>query len=371
MNTGSELPSDSLNASERKWKLLATKAEVARTIVISIVGTAIAAIFYLYQDNQTQSRYYSDLQSQRERADTDLRAQMFNTLFQNYFKAKLETSQRASDRKAGERELTDAQLDDLRQEIVLSDLLARNFDGVDVRPVFEDIDRRLTQRIDAGREGQEAIADQRKAFQLREQLRRVARGASTRQTASLIARAKASSRQLMIEQCELGDGKAPEIKPDLLPGLPRGVTGFIERVADNAVNVSIAHSAIDPSSLTAGTATTPSRVPVSITYYDMPALENVRLPHGERVALTLTRVISAQSCERFWMELDESTRSDCSSLLADANNRGRYCSRANLTLTIIPASFIGVRDRPYLNELVSPKAAGRTSLYPLFGSGPN
>ena len=146
---------------------------------------------------------------------------MFNTLFQNYFKTKLESSQRASDRKAGERELTDAQLEDLRQEIVLSDLLARNFDAVDVRPVFEDIDRRLTHRIDAGREGQEAIVDQRKAFLLREQLRRVARAASTRQIASLVARAKASSRQLTIKQCDRGDGKAPELEPDAGQGLRR------------------------------------------------------------------------------------------------------------------------------------------------------
>jgi len=366
MNTDSELPSASIEADERKWKLIATKAEVARTIAISIIGTAIAAIFYLYQDNQTQSRYYSDLQSQRERADTDLRAQMFNTLFQNYFKAKLESSERASARKAGERELTDAQLDDLRQEIVLSDLLARNFDGVDVRPIFEDIDRRLTQRIEAGREGQEAIADQRKAFQLREQLRRVARGATSRQTASLIARAKAGSQQLVFEQCDVGEGKSPEITPDLLPPLPHGVQGVIERVTDNSVSVSFAHSALKRASSKAGTITSPERIPISVTYYDMPALENVRLPSGERVALTLTRFISAQTCERFWMELDETTRNDCSPMLADANNNGRFCSRATLTLTIIPSTFIGVRDRPYLNELVPSKSI-RAALLPAAG----
>jgi hypothetical protein len=370
MNSDAERPSESLEADERKWKLIATKAEVARTIAISIIGTAIAAIFYLYQENQTQSRYYADLQSQRERSDTDLRAQMFNTLFQNYFKAKIESSARASARNAGERELTDAQLDDLRQEIVLSDLLARNFDAVDVRPIFEDIDRRLTQRIDAGREGQEAIADQRKAFQLREQLRRVARGATSRQTASLVARAKAGSQQLVFEQCEGGDGKSPEITPDLLPPLPHGVKGVIEQVSDNSVSVSFAHSALKRASSKTGTITTPERIPVSVTFYDMPALENIRLPGGERAALTLTRFISAQTCERFWMELDESTRNDCSPMLADANNKGRYCSRATVTLTIIPSTFIGARDRPYLNELVPSKGV-RASLLPALDSGAN
>lgn len=370
MNSDAERPSESLEADERKWKLIATKAEVARTIAISIIGTAIAAIFYLYQDNQTQSRYYADLQSERESSDMDLRAQMFNTLFQNYFKAKLETSARASSRHAGERELTDAQLDDLRQEIVLSDLLARNFDAVDVRPIFEDIDRRLTQRIEAVPEGQEAIADQRKAFQLREQLRRVARGATSRQTASLVARAKASSQQLVFEQCEGGDGKVTEITPGFLPPLPHGVNGVIERVTDNSVDVSIAQSTISRSSSKAGTTRTPGSVPVSVTYYDMPALENVRLQSGERVALTLTRFISARNCERFWTELDESTRNDCIPMLADANDNNRYCSRATVTLTIIPNSFIGVRDRPYLNELVPSKGV-RASLLPALDGAAN
>ncbi len=370
MATGPEKPTEVPDASERKWKLIALKAEVARTVVISIVGTAIAAIFYVYQDNQTQSRYYSDLQSQRERADTDLRAQMFNTLFQNYFKAKLEATQRARDSKAGEQELTAAQLNDLRQEIVLSDLLARNFEAVDVRPLFEDVDRRLTERIDAGREGQEAIADQRQAFALREQLRRVARGATTRQTASLIARAGARSQELVVQQCDSSDGASPEIKPDLLPTLPHGVNGIIERVADGAVNVSFAHSQTTQPSAAAAVTTTPQRVPVSVTHYDMPALENVRLPNGERVALSLTRFISAQSCERFWTEIDETTRNDCSPLLADANNNGRYCSRADLTLTLIPADYIGVRDRPYLNELTA-KSGGRTSWLPLPGGASN
>jgi hypothetical protein len=235
-------PSDSLDAIERKWKIFALRAEVARTIAISIVGAAIAAIFYVFQDNQTQSRYYSDLQSQREIADSAMRAQMFTTLFQNYLKAKLESTQRALESKAGAQQLTDAQLTDLQQEIVMSDLLARNFEAVDVRPMFEDIDRRLTDRIDAGREGQEAIVDQKKAFTLREQLRRAAGGAAARQTAALISRAGARSEQLKIEQCTTADKPQGDINPSFLPALGHGAGGFIESVAANSVNVTIFQS---------------------------------------------------------------------------------------------------------------------------------
>jgi len=355
---GSEFP-DSLDAIERKWKIFALRADVARTVAISIVGTAIAAIFYVFQDNQTQSRYYSDLQAQRESADSALRAQMFTTLFQNYLKAKLESAQRAREGKAGAQELTEAQLTDLQQEIVMSDLLARNFEAVDVRPMFEDIDRRLTLRIDAGREGQEAIADQRKAFSLREQLRRVAGGAAARQTAALISRAGARSEQLNIEQCKTADGPHVEITPSFLPPLGQGAEGFIESVVADSVNVTILHSANARAPATAGVDTPQQqRVRFAVTFYDMPVLESVRLPHGERIALTMTRFLSGRTCERFWGELDEATRADCGPLLADLNDHQRDCSRADISLTTIPAGYIGVRDRPYLKDLTSPASNG-------------
>jgi hypothetical protein len=363
MNTKPVNSPETLDLMERKWKIFALQAEVARTVAVSIVGAAIAAIFYIYQDNQTQSRYYSDLQSQRESADSAMRAQMFTTLFQNYLKAKLESTQRARESKAGVQELTDAQLTDLQQEIVMSDLLARNFEAVDVRPMFEDIDRRLTDRIDAGREGQEAIADQKKAFGLREQLRRVASGAAARQTAALISRAGARSEQLKIEQCKTADTPEMEINPSLLPPFGHGADGFIESVAASSVNVTILHNADARPPAKAGVNPEPQRVRFAVTFYDMPVLESVRLPHGDQIALTMTRFLSARTCERFWSELDESTRIDCGPLLDDLNHRQRDCSRADITLTTIPAEYIGVRDRPYLKELTSPMAKNGSSWF--------
>lgn len=354
MNPDPVKPQEPLEAIERKWKIFALRADVARTIVISILGAAIAAIFYVYQDSQTQSRYYSDLQSQRESADSAMRAQMFTTLFQNYLKAKLESTQRAQASKAGVQELTDAQLTDLQQEIVMSDLLARNFEAVDVRPMFEDIDRRLTDRIDAGREGTEPIADQRKAFRLREQLRRVAGGAAARQTAALLSRAGAESEQLNIEQCKTVEKPQGEIIPSFLPTLRHGANGFIESVAENAVNISIVYPAPAGAPASDGVGLAPQRVRFAVTFYDMPVLESVRLPRGERVALTMTKFLSARTCERFWGELDETTRADCKPLIADLNDHQRDCSLVDITMTTIPQAYISVRDRPYLRELTSP-----------------
>jgi len=345
-------PPDPLSLEERKWKLRATQAEVWRTVAISIIGAALAGVFYLYQDSQNRSRYFSEFQAQRESADTNLRAQMFNTLFQNYFKARIEASQRALDAKATPEVLSDAQLEDLRQEIVLSDLLARNFESVDVRPLFEDIDRRLSVRIVMeGREGQEVQGDQRKAFALREQLRRVARGATARQTESLIARASAKPQELTLMQCESPQSRT-SISPEFLPTLPGGVNALVGNVnPEGSVSISL----IMPSAGAAanGEAPPPRRVPLNVSFYDMPALENVRLPGGERLAITLTRFLSASSCERFWNQFDEATITDCGPLLERANDATdpQSCSRVDLSLIVLPREYIGVRDRPYLKEL--------------------
>jgi hypothetical protein len=343
---------DPLAAEERKWRLRATKAEVWRTVAISIIGAAVAGVFYLYQDSQTRSRYFAEFQAQRESADTNLRAQMFNTLFQNYFKTRLESSERALLAKATQQVLSDAQLDDMRQEIVLSDLLARNFESVDVRPLFEDIDRRLSGRIAIeGREGQEALPDQRKAFALREQLRRVARGATTRQTESLIARAQATSSEFTVQKCDSPQSPAT-ITPAFLPGLPGGASGLVEDVSAAGV-VSVSLIMPTGSTVKNGEAPPPRRVPLNVSFYDMPALENVRVPSGERVSITLTRFLSASSCERFWNQVDESTMVDCGPLLEKSNDASnpQSCSRADLSVIVLPRNYIGVRDRPYLTEL--------------------
>lgn len=345
-------PPDPLATEERKWKLRATKAEVWRTVAISIIGAAVAGAFYLYQDSQTRSRYFSEFQAQRESADTNLRAQMFNTLFQNYFKTRIESSQRALDAKAAPQALSDAQIEDLRQEIVFSDLLARNFESVDVRPLFEDIDRRLSKRIaDQGRPGQEVLADQREAFLVREQLRRVARGATTRQTESLIARAEGRSRGFTVTQCESPQASTT-FTPEFVPGLPDGVEGLVENVGE-AGTVGISLVMPGTTRLKDGEAPPPRRVPLNVSFYDMPALENLRLPSGEHLAITLTRFLSAESCERFWSQFDESTLADCGLLLERANDarNPQKCSRVDLNLIILPRDYIGVRDRPYLKEL--------------------
>jgi hypothetical protein len=350
---------------ERRWRIRVARADLFQKILISIVGACIAAVFYIYQANQTQSRYYSDLQSQRERADADLRAKMFDTLFQAYFKNKIEAAPKVG--AGGLDTCTNAAtlLQNLGREITLSDLLARNFETVDVRPLFEDIDKRLTGFLADCRHGTRPSSRETLAFHELEQLRRAAYGATSRQTESLQANARAEVKEVRIEQWQSGVASTPKFVPDRLPFLPDDVLGIIRRVDDGSVAIELTLLASDAAPPTTQGSeiplheASPTRsVPITVTYYDMPALEHVRLPDGRRLALSLTRSRSTLSCERFRSEMDESARLDCDQLIQSGKAEGSLNHRAVLRLTLIPKTYIGPRDRPYLSDLSSRGSSG-------------
>jgi hypothetical protein len=340
-----------------RWSIRVAKADFFQKILISIVGACVAAVFYLYQTNQTQSRYYSDLQSQRERSDADLRAKMFDTLFQAYFKNKMEATPKGGSRGGNACAAAGEILRNLTHEIVLSDLLARNFETVDVRPLFEDIDRRLSEVLHNCGSGTASSAEEALGFSELEELRRAAIGSASRQTESL------QSNAFRVEQCQSGNS-APEFFPtDQLP-LRGNVFGYIKQIDEGAVTIELTLLASAASAGAAhvmgdGSAVLPRRVPISVSFYDMPSLENVRLPDKRRLALTLVRLLSTRTCQRYSQQMDASLRQDCDALLHPnaaeaARTGGKQCYRATLLMTLIPSDYIGPRDRPFLNVLSPP-----------------
>lgn len=352
---------------EQVWKIRVAKADVVQKILISIVGALVAGIFYVFQANQTESRYYSELQAQRERADADLRANMFKTLFEAYFKNKIEATQKSQPGGADTPARVQELLVNLGQEIILSDLLARNFESMDVRPLFEDLDRRLTELIERGGEGRKVLPAQAEAFRQREQLRRAARGAATRQIELLRANAGAEVKKVRIEQCQQSPSSAPVFAPDELPSLPGNAIGLVQGVADGAVRITLVlpNAEAPQSSKDVVQATQPRGVPITVTFFDMPALENLTLPGpgGRRMALTLTRSSSTRTCSRFSAQMDESAREDCNPRADASRKSAGTCYSAEVWITLIPKDYIGPRDRPYLSDLyTSPFKA-------LFGSG--
>jgi hypothetical protein len=267
--------------------------------------------------------------SQREKSDSELRTQMFKTLFDAFFANKLQAKASPGD------EDVSVQLARLKQETILTDLLSRNFDSIDVRPLFEDLDARIAASLEPAKRSK---ASRREFFPLREQLRRVAVGTSSRQATALVTTAGAKLTTYRVTQCR---GEAPEVQPDF------AFRDFliVDKLSDGAVAMRVVPA--EPSDSKQETESLRLRV----TFYDMPSLENVVLPNGERVAFTLSRYLSADVCREFKEELDESTRSDCQ----NPDYEKRVCDRAWIRAIVLPKQFIGVRDRPYFNDLITGK----------------
>src|SRR5262245_36433989 len=121
-----------LEEKKNQWEIRVKQAEVVYKVFILTIGSVLAAAFLIMQNRQTESRYYTDLMAQREQADSNLRADMFKTLFEAYFKNKiqLERSADASRLRIGPEGSASSRtmpgiLPGLHLETMLADLLAR------------------------------------------------------------------------------------------------------------------------------------------------------------------------------------------------------------------------------------------------------
>jgi len=316
------------------WDKTSIAVDIIHKVIILIIGSVLAGLFYMFQERQAESRYFSDLMSQRESSESQLRAQMFKTLFDAYFANKLAKPDQGSAQKISS--TPSAALDRLKQESMFVDLLSRNFENVDVRPLFEDLDAKFSALLSVPETRITAappkITDlQRQTFLARERLRRAAIGASSRQITGLVGAAHATVSTHQITQCE---GQEPKLEP----ALPLAdVHPIIDKLKDGAVSMRLVpDSELEPLYL-------------QVTFYDMPSLENTVLPSRKRVALTLARYISRNVCERFRAELDETLMADCDSILTEK----QACTRAWIRVVVLPKEYIGARDRPYFNDLLS------------------
>ncbi|MCU0591983.1 MAG: hypothetical protein MUC57_10980 [Desulfobacterales bacterium] len=306
-----ESSGQTVNRRKDRWEKFQIGTDIFHKIFILIIGSCLGAIFYWYQQQQIEVRYFADLMAQRESADTQLRAQMFKTLFDAYFSNKLQTGSMPKPESAvgssaaREKDETyhsdiDAQLEKLRLEMMFTDLLSRNFESIDVRPLFENLDAELSRLLSPFQKDAYEISEgMRKAFILREQLRRIALGASSRQITALVGGAGATVTDHNLRYCV--DKKAQPIH-------------------------------------------------LNVSFYDMPALENFVLPGGDRVAFTLSDYKSFSSCKYFKEQLSESQKADCEDLM-----RGEPCDTAVIRAVVFPEGYIGHRDRPYIGDLLTGK----------------
>jgi len=365
-------PTETENGREPEGKDFWDKLRASGTIVVAVVVAFMGGWFNQQQAERNrisaESQFYTDLLAQRERSDSELRSEMFKTLFDAYFRGKLSASAGAqqapreeglegmvvaSGPGADSATVSTPDFASLERRIMFLDVLVRNFESIDIRPLFEDLDRRLTEIVwSEGGPGEAAAEARQKAFGLRWQLRRAALGNVMRQVSALSSLDDAKVERLPITEGKCFEGGGEDDPSQRAQDIdePRDFdfgTILINRLRDGTVHLSIL---LEGSEEQAGGSTQPVKLDFEVTFFDMPVLENIRLPTGERLTVTLASYFSPREYKEFVGQFPPYLAQDYKYFLA--NDDLGDCRKAQLTLLQFPDSYIGPRDRPYIQNLI-------------------
>ncbi len=262
---------------------------------LAVTGIGLMGSFYLQhkQDTETKVQLYAELMSSRERADSDLRKEMFNSIIKAFLEPK----------PSG-----------LEEQVLALEMLTYNFhDVMDLGPLFKHVEIAVVKDAQA----------ERKALQTR--LRRAAADVIDKQLAAL---------------SEVGEIRNNNVYFDDLDGNPAGITilggedgdlclrdvyGRCEQMRRFRVDIlkRDKQSKLLQVLLQATSASTPRDLDLYRTFWvgfsDFPLIDNLRLKDGNRVAVVLRR----------WA--DES---------------------AELSLAYFPSSRASLKDKVYYDEVV-------------------
>jgi len=123
---------DVMNPKRDLWEKFESLAKIAAAVGVSIGSIAIPYIIQKTSEQSDRAKVYMQVMSEREKADTAIRQEMFKTLLTNYL-GKFE-----DDKKTTEND------ESFRKRIMFLDLLNLNFhEYLNARPLFEDVYLRL------------------------------------------------------------------------------------------------------------------------------------------------------------------------------------------------------------------------------------
>ncbi len=267
----------------------------------------------LRQVEETNRRLYTEIMSSREKADTDLRKEMFNAIIKAFL-----TPQDTS----------------LTEKALALELLAYNFhDVIDLSPLFKHIASKIENEKPDNQE------------QLTDQLERVSREVNEKQiaalgdvgtTTELLVNFKQLKRDGMIEwdaKCYPLRSEEPAEGPE--EALKRYIyvvaLGYLPERREITVHL---ESGLSPCDKNAENAVlqVDTNVDFRVGFFDFPMIDNTRVPNAQRIAIALTH----------W------------------DNAG-----ASLKLVYFPGSRASLKEKPYYEEII--EQLHRTNIGPHHG----
>ncbi len=311
------------------WDILKSLGPAFLAAVVALMG----GWYNLQQSQLTKAsemrEVYTNIMTERESSDNTIRAKMFEMLFNAMFAKGF-----------GSGDMNPDDVRTIKQQVMFLDLLSRNFDTVDIKPLFEGLDNDLTKKIYDDK-GYSAI-ERGDYFAMRAELRRVGRNLSVKQLNALASLPGSIVQGLVLLKDK--DGVIQTIKDEAVSngnGDKIPVEIKTNDISDGMVDISLEYT---KSKATDQAFKAPSFM---ITYYDLPYIDNSVLDKDMRVGVLLTKYVSIRDLDLFRDRLDKRLIKDYQDL-----KDGGIMQYAELRIIKFPAKYIGNRDRPYLQEII-------------------
>jgi hypothetical protein len=319
--------SDEIKPKKDFWDIIQALGPAIIAATVAIVGT-------MYNHQQAQiakssemREVYTKIMAERESSDNNIRATMFGMLFKAMFEKDSGLKEDPSNVQA------------LKQQIMFLDVLSRNFDTIDIKPLFEDLDSVMTKKLyyETGL----SSTQRGQIFLMRADLRRIGKNLSVKQLNALASLSGSEVRRVVIIQMEDGTMQAipddpPSGKKDDFP-----VEIKPEQIEDGIIDLTLDYKKIK-------VAEQGFKAPsFYITFYDLPYIDNSVLDKEMRVAIVMTKFFNVKDLEQFKDRLDRRLLKDYKDM-----KDGGIAKYAEVSLIKFPAKYTGHRDRPYLQEIL-------------------
>lgn len=314
------------------WARAESLAKILGALALLIGSVAIPVIIQRTTEQGQRTQIYMQIMSEREKADTAIRQEMFKTLLTNYLGA-------FTDQDSKETEVS------FRKRIMFLDLLNLNFqEYLNARPLFEDVNARL-ERVKKGRT--KGSPDEKALRQLRAELIRVSRNVASSQSTSLArfglsqkfdiqAGQRVCVRLYPTENLKEIKGGREEALADLKPkscasietqdsaAFDKGRPAIEVELIDTTnvvanVRVTPFQEAFKNGTLNGARAGTP--LPFEVSVFDLPYMDNTRVFDGSRFALVLSETYPDER-------------------------------RVEFKAIAFREEFMSLRDRPFLEEML-------------------
>lgn len=270
--------------------VLAPMGGLLTALAIALFGFFTSSKLDQRQALETNTRLYSELMSRREESESALRKDMLVSIISSFL---------------------NPNKNDLNNDVLSLELLAYNFhESLNLKPMFLDLMRRIKRDEAAA----PSAAKKAEYAQYQERLESVAREIARKQMIVLEGVGRRFDRTIDLSSDPDGTSLDPAVM--MLDSVQTTVSIDVVHVnSDNRdVEVSVSIETPDPEQ---GQQTKVATFTVS--FFDFPMIDNLRIAHGQRVALVLTN-FSGQS--------------------------------ADLTAVLFPGAYASLKEKPYYNEVI-------------------